>query len=99
MPLARYGDWLHDYPKDFFGSYDKFGGKIVTQTKNVLYIQPLIYKENSQLTPSLLKNLHIWLEAYFQPCKVEILPSLYQEVLDKIPLKDLGTQENCYREK
>lgn len=77
MPKARAGDWLHSYPKDGFGSYEKFGGKIATSARNVLYIQPLIYKKNSQLTPNLQKNLKKWIEAKYSPCKVEILPNIY----------------------
>jgi hypothetical protein len=34
----RSDDWLHAYPKDAFGTYDKFGGKIATTARNVLYI-------------------------------------------------------------
>ena len=59
----------------------------------------MIYKRNSQLTPNLQKNLKKWIEAKYSPCKVEILPNIYQDVLDRIPLRDLGTQKNCHGEK
>ena len=72
---------------------------MVTSTRNVLYIQPLVYNKDTRLTESLKTNLKKWLEAQFQPCKVEILPNITQAVLDKIPLKDLGTKTNCYGSK
>ena len=59
----RQSDWLHTYPKDGFGCYDKFGGKMVSMTKNVLYIQPLVFKRNTLLTDTLKRNLKKWLEA------------------------------------
>ena len=30
VDLPREDDWLHTYPKDGFGTFDKFGGKIVS---------------------------------------------------------------------
>jgi hypothetical protein len=92
-------DWLNDNPKDGFGCFENFAGKKVTATRNVLYIQPLVYISNSVLTESLKSNLKKWLEAQFQPCKVEILPNIFKDVLDNIPLKLLGTQKNCNGEK
>jgi len=53
----RESDWLHTYPKDGFGCFEKFKGKTVTNTRNVLYIQPLIYETNTRLTESLKMNL------------------------------------------
>jgi hypothetical protein len=46
-----------------------------------------------------LNNLKKWLEAYFQPCRVEVLDSIYSDKLDSIPNKDLGTKTNCYGSK
>lgn len=97
--MPRGSDWLNSYPKDGFGCFENFGGKKVTATRNVLYIQPIIYRNNSVLTESLKSNLKKWLEAQYQPCKVEILPNIFKDVLDQIPLRLLGTQTNCNGEK
>jgi hypothetical protein len=61
--MPRGSDWLNSYPKDGFGCFENFGGKKVTATRNVLYIQPIIYRNNSVLTESLKSNLKKWLEA------------------------------------
>ena len=65
----------------------------------MLYIQPIVYKKNTRLTDTLKRNLKTWLEAQYQPCTVEILPNIGQDVLDNISNKDMGTQINCYGEK
>ena len=63
VDLPKASDWLASNPKDGFGCFENFGGKKVTATRNVLYIQPLVYKQNSVLTESLKANLKKWLEA------------------------------------
>ena len=98
--MPRGSDWLASNPRDGVGcGFERFGGKMVTPTRNVLYIKTLVYRQGSVLTESLKKNLKKWLEAQFQPCKVEILPNMYKDVLDKIPLRLLGTQNNWSGEK
>lgn len=85
-------DWQESYPRDGWGIYPKFGGKIVRQgTFDTLYIQPIIWQKNSCITPDILKKLKIWLEAFYQPCKVEILPSLNETTLRR---DTIGRQKN-----
>ena len=57
VEMPRGSDWLASNPRDGFGCFEKFGGKKVTATRNVLYIQPLVYRNNSVLTESLKANL------------------------------------------
>ena len=38
IEMPRASDWLASNPRDGFGCFDKFGGKMVTTTRNVLYI-------------------------------------------------------------
>ena len=74
------GDWLHTYNHGCL-DYDKFGGKMVTKTRDTLYIQPIVYKENSCITDENMNNLKMWLQAFYMPCKIVILPKLYEDVL------------------
>lgn len=50
------GDWLDSYNHGYCG-YDQFGGKIASASRNVIYIQPLVYKKNSAITNAHLKQL------------------------------------------
>ena len=52
VPLL--GDWLNFEAHGCY-TYDQFSGKIMTNFKNTLYIQPLLYKKNSALND---KNLN-----------------------------------------
>ena len=54
MRLPQPGDWLDSYNHGYLG-YDQFGGKIASQNRNVIYIQPLVYKKNSAITQTHLK--------------------------------------------
>ena len=38
VDLPKASDWLASNPRDGFGCFEKFGGKKVTATRNVLYI-------------------------------------------------------------
>jgi hypothetical protein len=58
-------EWQHCYPKDGWQTYDKFGGKIINDKKNVLYIQPLLFNQNSSISQNLLKGLEKWLSAFY----------------------------------
>jgi len=84
------GDWLDSYNHGSIG-FDEFKGKKITSTKNVLYIQPIAYKSGSKITEKNMSQLKKWLEAFYLPCKCEILPFINEDVLDAIPLRDLGT--------
>lgn len=42
MKMPKRGDWLDSYNHGYLG-YDKFGGKIASASRNVIYIQPLVY--------------------------------------------------------
>jgi len=46
-----------------------------------LYIQPIVYEEGSSINAKNMKQLKQWLEAFFMPCPVEILPNIYDHVL------------------
>lgn len=86
------GDWL--YPNGHNGqSYDKFRGKLIDSTKNVLYIQPLIYSKNTMITAELLEQMRVWLLAFYSPCQVKILPNIYEELLIE---KKVNIQKNDY---
>ena len=78
MPKA--GDWLDSYNHGCYG-YDKFGGKKITTTKNTLYIQPLCRDIDSVITDKNMDDLKMWLEAFYMPCKVVILPKIYEKTL------------------
>lgn len=56
LRLPQPGDWLDSYNHGYLG-YDKFGGKIAGPKRNVIYIQPLVYKKDSAITKSMLKKL------------------------------------------
>lgn len=43
-------------------------------------------------------ELKVWLEAFYMPCKVVILPKIYESKLKQIPLRLLGTQKNMFGE-
>lgn len=47
--MPERGDWLDSYNHGCIG-YDDFKGKKITTTKNVLYIQPIAYKNDSKIT-------------------------------------------------
>ena len=56
LKMPKNGDWLDSYNHGYLG-YDKFYGKIATPTRNVIYIQPLVYKKNSAITQNHLNLL------------------------------------------
>ena len=74
------GDWLWQYNHGCYG-YDQFQGKKITQTKNTIYIQPIVYASGSVITPKLLEKLKKWLEAFYMPCKIKILPQIVESTL------------------
>lgn len=85
-------DWQECYPRDGWGIYPKFGGKIrIEGTFDTLYIQPIPWKKDSAITDEVMEKLKTWLEAFYQPCKVEILPKI-----DEIDLRrdDIGRKKN-----
>jgi len=85
------GDWL--YPNGHKGqTYDNFKGKAINSIRDVLYLQPIVYRKNSVITPEILDNMRLWLLAFYSPCKVKILPNIYEEVLIE---KKVNIQQNC----
>ena len=89
LQIRDSSDWQECYPRDGWGVYPKFGGKILREgTFDTLYIQPIPWSKNSALTDDVMSKLKLWLEAFYQPCKVEILPKILASELKK---KDIGT--------
>lgn len=87
-----WSDWQHCYPKDGWGVYPKFGGKKYRKGQfDTLCIQPIVWAKNSAITDRVLNELKTWLEAFYQPCKVEILPKIMESALKKIDYSKLGT--------
>lgn len=76
----KLGDWLDNNNHGCLG-YDQFGGKMLTTARNTLYIQPIVYRTESQISDTTMANLKTWLEAFYMPCKVVILPKMYEETL------------------
>ena len=74
------GDWLDDYNHGCYG-YDQWGGKMISPTRCTLYIQPIVYANNSAITDKNMAQLKVWLEAFYMPCKVTILPKIYENTL------------------
>lgn len=62
---------------------------------DTLYIQPIPWKENSALSDDVMAKLKNWLEAFYQPCKVEILPKIEEKALMR---DDIGRQQNFKNE-
>ena len=87
------GDWLESYNHGCYG-YDQFGGKIITPARSTLYIQPIVYANNSAITDKNMGQLKTWLEAFYMPCKVTILPKIYEQTLKNN--KNIDTQRNAY---
>ena len=54
MPLDK--DWL-DFYNHGCVSYDEFKGKRISSSKNVLYIQPIVYKEESKINDKNMSQL------------------------------------------
>lgn len=76
------GDWL--YPYGHKGqTFDMHKGKKITPDRCTLYIQPLVYKDQSLISDKLLDNMKRWLEAFYYPCKVKILPFIFEKLLQE----------------
>ena len=73
--MPKRGDWLDSYNHGYLG-YDRFAGKIANASRNVIYIQPLVYRKNSAITKEHLTQLKKWMEAFYMPCRVVILDTL-----------------------
>ena len=56
---------------------------MVTKQKDTIYIQPIVYEVDSAITDDRMAKLKVWLEAFYMPCKVKILPKIYEPVLKK----------------
>ena len=80
MQKPEPGEWLWEYNHGNYG-YDQWGGKKITATKNTIYIQPIVYAKNSAITDGRMAKLKTWLEAFYSPCKVKILPKIYEQTL------------------
>lgn len=94
MKMPEDGDWLDSYNHGYCG-YDQFGGKIASASRNVIYIQPLVYKKNSAITNAHLKQLQRWMEAFYMPCKVVILDTMTDDKLNGL---DINTKKNCFKD-
>jgi predicted Zn-dependent protease len=51
-----------------------------------------VYAEGSSINPKNMKQLKQWLEAFFLPCPVEILPNIEDQVLCEN--KEIARKEN-----
>lgn len=80
MRMPDEGDWLDDVKHGNCG-YDNFRGKKYSDSYNMLYIQPITYDNGSKITDTVLEKLRLWVEAFFTPCKCEVLPRIPQSKL------------------
>ena len=56
MKAPGFWDWQHDYPRDGWGIYPKFGGKILKEARfDTLYILPIVWAKNSAITEKMLQ--------------------------------------------
>ena len=94
MSMPESGDWLDSYNHGYLG-YDQFGGKMAGPNRNVIYIQPLVYRRNSAITKTHLNQLKKWMEAFYMPCKVVILET---QTDDKIQGLGISTQKNDFND-
>ena len=92
MKMPQRGDWLDSYNHGYLG-YDKFFGKIAGPNRNVIYIQPLVYKKNSAINRTQLDQLCKWMEAFYMPCKVVILETMTDDKLNGL---GINTQKNYF---
>ena len=51
------------------------------KTKNVLYLQPILSLNHLFFVEQMFENMKDWLQAFYSPCQVKILPVIYENGL------------------
>ena len=63
------------------------------KTKNVLYLQPILSLNHLFFVEQMFENMKDWLQAFYSPCQVKILPVIYENGLVE---QGVATKKNEY---